>query len=121
MTDFMTKQQRSRHMAGIRRVSKLERLAKPVAKAAAGCLLRSGKSGLPGKPDYFNKSRKTVVFVHGCFWHACPLHGTVPKTNSAFWANKLWTNAVRDRRVIGEYERMGWRSVVLWEHDLKRM
>jgi DNA mismatch endonuclease (patch repair protein) len=117
--DTLTKQQRSRLMSKIRSVSKLERRAKSAAMMAAGCKLRSGKSGLPGRPDYFNKRRRTVVFVHGCFWHMCPAHGKVPKSNVGFWDAKLRRNRARDAAVQQAYGEMGWRSIVLWEHDLK--
>lgn len=120
LMDFLTKQQRSRQMSRIRSVSGLERRSKPAAEHAAGCRLRSGKSGLPGKPDYFNKSKRTVVFIHGCFWHSCPAHGKMPEANREFWSAKLAANAERDRMVLGEYAGMGWKAIVLWEHSLKQ-
>jgi len=116
--DHLTKRQRSRLMSRIRSVSRLERRARSAAEAAAGCPLRSGRSGLPGRPDYFNKARKTVVFVHGCYWHLCPLHGRIPKTNRKFWAAKLAGNARRDAANLEAYRRAGWTAVVLWEHSL---
>jgi DNA mismatch endonuclease, patch repair protein len=117
--DFLTKRQRSKLMSRIRSVSKLERRSKGAVEAAAGCRLMRGKSGLPGKPDYFNKRRRTVVFIRGCFWHSCPEHGKMPKTNRKFWLAKLSGNASRDRTVLGQYAAMGWKAVVLWEHSLK--
>jgi DNA mismatch endonuclease (patch repair protein) len=117
--DFLTKKQRSRLMARIRSVSKLELSAKAEAERIAGCRLRRGESGLPGRPDYFNKRRRTAVFVHGCFWHACPEHGTVPESNAGFWSAKLARNKARDAEVLEEYRRMGWNAMVLWEHSLK--
>ena len=103
----MTKRQRSRLMSRIRSVSRLERRARPAATAAAGCPLRRGRSGLPGRPDYFNKARRTVVFIHGCFWHSCPKHGKIPKTNKKFWSAKLAGNARRDRAHLRAYRRAG--------------
>jgi DNA mismatch endonuclease Vsr len=93
--DFLTKKQRSKLMSRIRSVSKLELRAKKQAEAAAGCRLRHGgrKSGLPGSPDWYNKSKKTVVFIHGCFWHGCDEHGSQPKTNAEFWIGAcVWPN-----------------------------
>jgi DNA mismatch endonuclease (patch repair protein) len=55
----------------------------------AGCRLRHQPVGIIGKPDYANKSRKVAVFIHGYFFHACPLHGNMPKTNKEFWEGKL--------------------------------
>lgn len=49
-------------------------------------------SKLPGKPDFVFPKLRTAVFVDGCFWHGCPRHATQPKTNAAFWRNKIATN-----------------------------
>jgi DNA mismatch endonuclease (patch repair protein) len=60
---------------------------------------------------------KVAVFVDGCFWHGCPLHGTSPKANSEWWSTKLSANRARDRdtdRVLGE---MGWTVVRVWEPE----
>ncbi|MHB8620261.1 MAG: very short patch repair endonuclease [Chloroflexota bacterium] len=58
-----------------------------------------------------------AVFVDGCFWHACPIHGTVPKANSAYWCPKLQRNAERDRETSCRLEDAGWRVLRLWEHE----
>lgn len=71
---------------------------------------------LPGAPDLVFPSRKKVVFVHGCFWHGhgCG-RGFKPKSNAAFWAAKIDTNRVRDRRQRCRLRRMGWRVLIVWE------
>lgn len=74
---------------------------------------------LPGKPDFVFPKRKIVVFVDGCFWHGCPLHGTIPKTNQAFWDKKLTRNIERDKEVNKILSEKGWRVIRFWQHELK--
>lgn len=72
---------------------------------------------LPGRPDVVLPKYRTVVFVHGCFWHqhpGCKL-AAKPDTNAEFWRNKLQGNVKRDERTEQRLERMGWRSVTVWE------
>ena len=65
----------------------------------------------------FPKAR-IAVFVDGCFWHGCPEHGAMPKTNSEFWVSKLSRNKERDLRVTNELHVMGWNVLRYWEHDV---
>lgn len=58
-----------------------------------------------------------AVEVRGCFWHACRLHGTLPKANAAWWREKLRLNRVRDARTARALSHAGWLLVVVWEHD----
>lgn len=60
---------------------------------------------------------KVAVFVDGCFWHGCPLHGVVPKSNSAWWAAKTERVRQRDRRTDAAFLARGWAVVRVWEHD----
>jgi DNA mismatch endonuclease (patch repair protein) len=64
----------------------------------------------------FTRSR-VAVFVDGCFWHCCPLHGSMPKSNAEWWANKLAGNVSRDRASDDELRSAGWRVVRVWEHE----
>ena len=77
---------------------------------------------LPGLPrrraDMMFSGRKLVVFVDGCFWHSCPVHGTRPKSNSAYWTNKLDGNRSRDRQVDAKLDQLGWTALRLWEHEV---
>jgi DNA mismatch endonuclease (patch repair protein) len=74
---------------------------------------------LPGQPDFVFRRERLVVFVDGCFWHCCPLHGSEPANNSAYWGPKLARNRVRDRVVTRELRRRGWRVLRIWEHSLR--
>lgn len=60
---------------------------------------------------------KVAVFVDGCFWHSCPTHATVPKTNRAFWVDKLGRTVERDRAVDARLSAEGWVVVHVWEHE----
>jgi DNA mismatch endonuclease, patch repair protein len=63
-----------------------------------------------------------ALFVDGCFWHACPQHGTMPsqaKNNRPFWEKKLAGNVERDAYVTRQLRKMGWKVIRVWEHELK--
>lgn len=77
-------------------------------------------AGLPGKPDLVFPRYKTVVFVHGCFWHRhadCKI-ATTPKSNTPFWVEKFQKNMERDRRVAKALKDGGWCVLVVWECEL---
>jgi DNA mismatch endonuclease (patch repair protein) len=59
-----------------------------------------------------------AVLVDGCYWHACPVHGTVPKGNARYWMAKLTSNAARDRETTTRLEALGWTVVRVWEHEV---
>lgn len=83
----------------------------------AGYRYRLHVGHLPGHPDIVMPKYRTVVFVHGCFWHrhaGCP-RATTPKTNPTFWQQKFADNVQRDRRVRAELEELGWNVVTVWE------
>lgn len=71
------------------------------------------------KPDFVFKREKVVVFVDGCFWHSCPLHGSVPKSNKDFWLKKFKANVERDCRTDLVLRSQGWQVIRFWEHDVK--
>ncbi len=77
-------------------------------------------SKLPGKPDFVFMKLKTAVFVDGCFWHGCPMHGTKPKTRTAYWLAKITRNKARDRKVSRLLKAKGWAVLRIWEHELAR-
>jgi DNA mismatch endonuclease (patch repair protein) len=60
---------------------------------------------------------KVAVYVDGCFWHACPLHGTWPKANADWWRSKIESNWIRDRKTDAALRASGWLVVRIWEHD----
>jgi DNA mismatch endonuclease (patch repair protein) len=68
------------------------------------------------RPDIAFTARKVAVFVDGCFWHACPDHGSQPKNNEWYWSPKLARNVERDRAADAALAQAGWIVVRLWEH-----
>lgn len=88
-----------------------------------GYRFRLHKSDLPGKPDIVLPKHKTAIFVHGCFWHGCPIckHAKIrPATNTEYWNKKLDRNIERDRVNIALLEETGWRVLVVWECETKK-
>ncbi|KAA9151697.1 very short patch repair endonuclease [Microbacterium lushaniae] len=69
------------------------------------------------RPDIVFTRRHVAVFVDGCFWHSCPLHGSEPRTNKDYWAPKLARNRERDARDTRVLEERGWSVVRVWEHE----
>ena len=77
---------------------------------------------LPGSPDIVLSKYRTVIFVHGCFWHGhkdCKYY-TVPKTNTDFWTAKVARNQERDQEVWRQLEAKGWFVIIVWECELKK-
>ena len=68
------------------------------------------------RADIAFPSKRIAVFVDGCFWHSCPMHGTIPKSNQDYWVPKLKQNVDRDKLVNQLLESAGWRVVRIWEH-----
>ena len=88
---------------------------------AAGFRFRLNARDLPGRPDIVLPKYRTVVFVHGCFWHQHDCRSFKwPKTRATFWKNKIKKNAERDTRKQNELRALGWRVVIVWECDLKK-
>jgi DNA mismatch endonuclease (patch repair protein) len=84
---------------------------------ALGFRFRLHRRDLPGSPDIVLRRHRSVIFVHGCFWHrhpGCP-RTTTPKTRAAFWQAKFDANQARDARVEEALRHAGWRVHVIWE------
>ena len=121
MADIFTKAKRSAVMSAIRsrgnRGTELRMIALFRMHGITGW--RRGVV-LFGKPDFVFRKERVAVFVDGCFWHACPRHGTMPRGNRAFWKAKLARNAERDREVSRALRKAGWTVLRVWEHALAR-
>lgn len=85
-----------------------------------GIRFRKNVKNLYGKPDIAIKKYKVAIFIDSCFWHACPIHGTCPKSNQEFWDKKLQQNVERDKKVNDYYEKEGWNILRVWEHEIKK-
>ncbi len=121
MADIYTRTKRSEIMSSVKHTH-----TAPEEKVAG--LLRKLKiryrcdvKTLPGRPDFVIKSAKTVIFVHGCFWHDhrnCKL-ARRPKTNKKFWKQKAIDNRRRDRRKERMLRKQGWHIMTIWQCTLR--
>lgn len=76
---------------------------------------------LPGRPDIYFPSKKIAVFINGCFWHRCSFcKPSMPKTHRTFWSKKFAANVARDKRTRAELKKLGIKSVVFWECQIKK-
>jgi DNA mismatch endonuclease (patch repair protein) len=74
----------------------------------------------PGRPDIAFPGRKVAIFVHGCFWHRCPICNlSLPKSHTDWWNQKLERNKLRDEEKVHALETAGWTVLVFWEHDIR--
>lgn len=119
MSDVLTEQQRSYCMSKIKGRDTTPELTLRKALWKAGYRYRI-KNKLPGKPDIVFPGVRLTVFIDGCFWHGCPEHSTIPKTNTEFWAVKLKRNKERDKEVNGLLMNDGWQVLRFWEHEIKK-
>jgi DNA mismatch endonuclease (patch repair protein) len=88
-----------------------------------GFRFRLHRKDLPGKPDIVLPGQKTVIFVHGCYWHrhsGCSSGSSMPTTNTSFWKKKFRENVERDQRVGQELEELGWKVIVVWECETRK-
>lgn len=92
-------------------------LAVRSALTAAGYSFRTNVGGLPGRPDIVIDSIRAVVFVHGCFWHGCPIHFRPTSVRSLRLQRRIESTRHRDARVAKELMRLGWRVATVWEHE----
>ena len=72
------------------------------------------------KIDIAFPSKKIAVFVDGCFWHGCPIHSHLPKSNEEYWVPKLKKNIERDKAKNERLEAEGWKVLRFWEHELTK-
>ena len=122
MPDNLTTEQRHRNMMAIHSVSTKPELELRHALWGHGFRYRVSDKRLPGRPDIVLPKYRTVVFVHGCFWHGhkdCKNY-TIPKTNTDFWVAKVVRNQERDQEVWRKLEAKGWSVIIVWECQLKK-
>jgi len=121
MADNLTKQDRHYNMTRIKSTNtKPEEIVRKFL-FSKGFRYRKNVNHLPGKPDIVLPKYRTVIFVHGCFWHGhigCP-DFVLPKSNQDYWTPKLERNRQRDSEHILHLEEMGWRVLIIWECELK--
>lgn len=122
MADVVDTNTRSRMMAGIRGKDTSPEIRLRKALHRAGFRFRLHSARLPGRPDIVLPKYRTVVLVHGCFWHrhAGCRNASVPKTNAAFWEAKFARNVERDAVAVGRLRDIGWRVCIVWECAIRQ-
>lgn len=112
---------RSRIMRAVKSRNTAPELAVRSLAHRMGYRFRLHRHNLPGKPDLVFPRFHKVIFVHGCFWHGhgCVRGARVPKENRKYWLKKISGNRVRDEENLAKLFAAGWRSLVIWECDLR--
>ncbi|MDX1699014.1 MAG: very short patch repair endonuclease [Melioribacteraceae bacterium] len=76
---------------------------------------------IPGRPDIIYGKHELAIFVNGCYWHRCDkCEPSFPRSNQHFWREKFRKNKERDKRKIDELEAQGWRTITIWECEIKK-
>ena len=116
-------EQRSKNMAAIKSKNTKPEIKVRKVLHSMGYRFRLHSKDLPGSPDIVLPKYKTVIFVHGCFWHRhenCK-YASTPKTRKEFWNKKFTENKKRDSEIQEKIKILDWRSVVIWECETKNM
>lgn len=122
MTDIHSKEIRSYNMSRIGGKNTKPELLVRKYLFSQGFRFRIHSKHLPGKPDIVLPKYKTVVFIHGCFWHShmgCK-YSSVPKTNVDFWITKLKSNRDNDSRIREALKNTNWNIIEIWGCELKK-
>ena len=121
MADIFTKKKRSQIMSKIKGKNTKPELIIRRALFKEGYRYRLYRKDLPGNPDIVFSSRRKVIFVNGCFWHGHDCKkAAMPTTNREFWEKKLNGNKERDKRNLGKLKAIGWKSLVIWQCQIKK-
>lgn len=120
--DIWTREKRSDVMSRIRSRNTKPEIEVRSLLHKAGYRFRLHRKDLPGCPDIVLPKYKSVIFVHGCFWHVhegCK-DSVIPKTNTAKWEKKLSSNSKRDKKKLFTLKKEGWKALVIWECQLRK-
>ena len=114
-------EKRSRNMSAIKSKNTKPEIAVRKLLHSMGYRFRLHRKDLPGSPDIVLPKYKTVIFVHGCFWHRhknCK-YASTPKTRQEFWEAKFRENINRDKLNQENLSSKGWKIIVVWECEIK--
>lgn len=116
MVDTLTAAARSARMASIRSKDTAPEMIVRRNAHGLGYRFRLHRKDLPGTPDLVFPRLRKVILVHGCYWHGhgCKL-GRLPKSNVAFWKEKIDRNRARDARNLADLKALGWKTLVVWQ------
>src|SRR3954466_5999774 len=121
--DIFTAEKRSQVMSRIRSTGTApEEHLFGLVRSVAGsrCRIQRNARHITGTPDVFIPSLSLALFLDGCFFHGCPVHGHVPKSNTDYWTEKIDRNRKRDKRYRAALRLQGISVWSFWEHELKR-
>lgn len=119
--DIFTSKKRSQIMSNIRGNETKPEILVRTYLFSKGLRYRKNVKTLPGKPDIVLAKYKTVILVHGCFWHGhknCKA-STLPTSNKLFWKKKISGNILRDKSNIKQLRKLGWRVIEIWQCKIK--
>lgn len=116
MVDKVSAKNRSRIMSAIHSKNTIPEITLRKALRANGLRYRIHYG--PEKIDIAFPTKKVAVFVDGCFWHGCPIHSHIPKSNEDYWRPKLLKNIERDKIKTNILRQTGWKVMRFWEHEL---
>lgn len=120
MADRISKETRSRLMSRIKLSNTGPELVLRRALWSAGMRYRlKARVPLPGRPDIVFPGARVAVFVDGCFWHGCPIHGHIPKSREEYWEPKIARTLQRDSEANARLTAMGWGVLRFWEHQVR--
>ena len=114
-------EQRSRNMSAIKSKNTKPEIKVRKVLHSMGYRFRLHSKDLPGSPDIVLPKYKTVIFVHGCFWHRhenCK-YASTPKTRQEFWEAKFRENINRDKLNQENLSSKGWKIIIVWECEIK--
>jgi DNA mismatch endonuclease (patch repair protein) len=117
LVDQISTERRSQVMARIKGSDTGPELRTRKVAHAIGLRFRLNRRDLPGRPDLVFPKHRVALFVHGCFWHQHPgcRRASRPKSRTDYWEPKLRRNVERDALTAPALEKLGWRTVVIWE------
>lgn len=121
MVDTLTPEARSERMARIGGKHTAPEMIVRRMVHAMGFRFRLHRRDLPGSPDLVFPTLKKIVLVHGCYWHGhgCKI-GKLPKSNVAFWREKIVKNRARDKHNLRDLKALGWQTLVVWQCETRK-
>ncbi len=120
MPDVFTAAKRSEIMSRIRSRGN-ERTEIAFVKLLRTAKITGWRRHLPifGNPDFAFRMERVAVFIDGCYWHGCPRHYSLPRSNRKFWSEKIRRNQRRDEEVAATLTQKGWHVLRFWQHELR--
>lgn len=122
MSDIFSKDKRHEIMSSVSGKDTKPEILVRKCLFAQGFRFRKNVKRLPGTPDIVLPKYKTIIFVHGCFWHGhsdC-VNARLPKSNIEYWTKKISSNMIRDEKNVSELTKMGYKIIVIWTCELSK-